>query len=152
MPIIFAREVLEQVVQDITPLLLLHYEELTLHKDRVKLNPHWDNYACLEATSHHALQIFTARDAGALVGYAVFFVQPHPHYRDLLTAHNDLLFVHPQHRGTTGLRLIRYCERQLAPHAHKVLWHVKPGTPLAALLPKLGYGLEEHIFATFLGA
>lgn len=146
----FARELLFEVVEDITPLLQLHYEELTRNKDRVRLDPMWEKYAQLEASARDALQIFTARDAGALVGYAAFFVQPHLHYRDLFPAINDVVFVHPQHRGATGLRLIRYCERELKPFAQKIVFHVKPDTPMAALLPKLGYALEEHVFGKFL--
>lgn len=146
----FAREILFEVVEDVQPLLALHYEELTLHKDRVKLDPMWERYAHLEASHRDALQIFTAREEGVLVGYAAFFVQPHLHYRALFPAINDVIFVHPKHRGTAGVRLIRFCERELKPHAQKIVFHVKPETPMAALLPRLGYALEEHNFGKFL--
>jgi hypothetical protein len=148
--VLFSRELLFEVVEDIQPLLLLHYAELTRNKERVKLDPIWERYAQLEASNPQALQIFTARDDGALVGYAAFFVQPHLHYRDLFPAINDVLFVHPDRRDSTGLRLIRYCEKQLKPHAQKIVFHVKPDTPMAALLPKIGYQPEEMIFGKFL--
>lgn len=146
----FAREILFEVVEDVQPLLQLHYEELTLNRDRVKLDPMWEKYAQLEASHRDALQIFTARDEGALVGYAAFFVQPHLHYRSLFPAINDVIFVHPQRRDSTGLRLIRHCERELKPYAQKIVFHVKPDTPMAALMPKLGYALNEHVFGKFL--
>lgn len=147
----FAREILFEVIDDIQPLLQLHYGELTRDKDRVKLEPMWERYAQLEATGRDLLQIFTARDDdGALVGYACFFVQAHLHYRALFPAINDVLFIRPDRRDSTGLRLIRFCERELKPYADKIVFHVKPGTPMAALLPRLGYALEEHIFGKFL--
>jgi hypothetical protein len=143
------------VVEDVQPLLALHYEELTLNKERVKLDPMWERYAQLEASHRDALQIFTARDDGALVGYAAFFVQPHLHYRALFPAINDVIFVHPQRRNSTGLApdpLLR--ARAEAVRAEDRQFHVKPATPMAALLPKLGYGVngepEELIFGKFL--
>jgi L-amino acid N-acyltransferase YncA len=147
----FAREILFEVIDEIQPLLALHYAELARNKDRVKLEPMWERYAHAEASGRDAFQIYTARDEqGVLVGYAAFFVQPHMHYRELFPAINDVIFVHPQHRDSTGLRLIRFCERELQKYAHKIVFHVKLDTPMAALLPRLGYALEEHVYGKFL--
>lgn len=145
-----ARESLYEVVEDIAPLLSAHSRELTNNRDRVVLDPMWEKYAQLEASAPNALQIFTAREDGKLVGYAVFMVQPHLHYRALFPAINDLLYTRPEERGTTGLRLIRFCEQELAAVAHKIVWHAKPGTVLEKLLPKLGYAPEESIWGKFL--
>lgn len=139
-----------EVIEDIMPLLDMHYAELTRDKDRVKLDPMWERYAQLEASGRDALQVYTARNGETLVGYAAFFVQPHLHYRALFPAINDVVYVHPEHRGSVGLRLIRHCERELKPFAHKIVFHVKSDTPMAALLPRLGYALEEHVFGKFL--
>jgi hypothetical protein len=150
--IAFAREHLAGVMPDIAPLLQLHYQELTRNKDRVKLDPQWDKYEQIEASAPDALQVFTARQARALVGYAAFFVHAHPHYRELVVAANDVIFVHPDLRGSAGVRLIRFCERSLAATAHKVLWHVKPGTAMQSLLAHqhMGYELEELMYGKFL--
>lgn len=144
-----ARESLYEVVEDITPLLPRHSRELTNNRDRVVLDPMWEKYAALEA-SGDVLHIYTARDDGALVGYAVFFVQAHLHYRSLFPAINDLLWVKPEERGTSGLRLIRFCEQELAAVADKIVWHSKPDTVLEKLLPRMGYAMEETIWGKFL--
>lgn len=147
-----AREILFEVVEDVQPLLQAHYEELCLSKDRMALDPMWERYAQLEATDRDALQIYTARDEGALIGYAAFFVTAHLHYRAFIPAINDVLFISPVARGSTGLRFIRYCEQELARFAQKIVWRVKSGTPMHLLLqhPKLGYALDELAYGKFL--
>lgn len=146
----FAREILFEVVEDVQPLLQAHYEELCLHKDRMALDPMWERYAQLEASHRDALQIYTAREHGALVGYAAFFVSAHLHYRAFIPAINDVVFVAPSARGSTGVRFIRHCEQELKPFAHKVVWRVKPDTPMAKLLARLEYAVDEIAYGKFL--
>jgi L-amino acid N-acyltransferase YncA len=146
----FGTERLYEVAGEADALLRLHYEELTLNKDRVKLDPMWQRYAELERVG--VLHVFTARDRSDLVGYAAFFVQPHMHYADLSAALNDVLFLHPAHRqGTTGIRFLKYCEQQLkALGAHKIVWHAKLDTSLIPILKRLGYITEEISLGKFL--
>ena len=141
--IAFARECLCDVIQEVDALLKLHYEELTLHKERIKLDPDWPMYTALEHMER--LVLFTARDDGRLVGYAAFFVQPHIHYRKTIVAQNDVLFLHPEHRkGTTGIRFIRFSEQCLQGlKVDKIIWHVKFSLDLRPILHRLGYADEE---------
>jgi predicted GNAT superfamily acetyltransferase len=86
---------------------------------------------------------------GVLVGYSVNFVMRHLHYADLCVASNDLLFVSKEHRhGRLGLQLIRATEaRAKEEGARLMLWHAKPNTPLADIMPRLGYGVQDIIFS-----
>lgn len=139
----FQQELIYDVVEEIESLLELHYQELTLNKDKVKLKPIWSKYADLERAD--ALVVYTAREGGKLIGYSVFFVNRHLHYEDLVHAQNDILYLHPDHRlGMTGIRLIKFSEQQLkALGVNKVTWHAKHNTSLIPILTRLGYRNEE---------
>ena len=146
----FKAEPLEPAFTDAAPLLEMHYQELTLNKDAVKLKPMLENYRQIERTGK--LAVYTARDDGALVGYGVFFVAPHIHYADTVVAMNDVLFLHPAHRrGSMGTRLIKFCEQALrARGAHKIAWHIKLSLDWSPILARLGYATEEITVAKLL--
>ena len=93
----FAREDLADVRGEIAPLLERHQAELASFPD-ILADCDWDFYA--QAQSIGLLQIFTAREAGKLVGYAVFVVRKHPHYKRHTWANNDVIWVLPAHRRT----------------------------------------------------
>lgn len=144
------QELLYEIIQEVDDLLNLHYEELTMNKDKVKLKPIWPTYAALEAAD--AFVVFTAREEGKLIGYSAFFVNRHLHYEDLVLAANDVLFLHPDHRlGMTGIRLIKFSEKQLSARgAHKITWHAKHNTSLIPILTRLGYRNEEVVMGKIL--
>jgi GNAT superfamily N-acetyltransferase len=141
--IAFAQELLCEVVQEVQPLLELHYQELTLNKDLVKLDPRWQDYRLLEQLGRFV--IFTARDDGNLVGYSAYFLNKHLHYSGLTVAQNDVLFVHPDsRRGTTALRFLTYAEEQLkALGADKLVYHIKFSLDWRPILHRRGYADEE---------
>jgi GNAT superfamily N-acetyltransferase len=146
----FQRERLFDVADDVEGLLQLHYDEVALHRDAVPLDPNWARYAMTEEAGQ--LAIFTARDAGRVVGYSVFFVSPHMHYDSTLTAVNDVLFLHPAYRkGACGIRLIKFSEQELkAQGVKRVLWHIKFNKDFSAILHRLGYADEEKIVGKML--
>jgi hypothetical protein len=130
------------------PLLVKHYEELTLHKEVVKLLPKWPDYLTLEAMGRFV--VFTARDAsGQLLAYNAFFINTHMHYSDLTVAVNDVFYIRDENRhGTLALRFLRYTETALKGlGAQKVAYHYKHGNNFGALLTsrRLGYQDEEGV-------
>lgn len=157
----FQEESFHAVVEEIVPLLRDHYDELTLHKDVVQLDPDWRLYEALHRDQ--MLRIYTARDDDVLVGYAIFFVNYHPHYRQLLRAVNDVLFLAKDYRhGSTGLRLVAFADQALVDlGVQRIHWHLKIAThgmehvgihkPLGAdrdLVPifkRMGYEVEETV-------
>ena len=132
-------------------LLEQHYDELTLHKEHVKLNVDWERYRALEKAGK-LLAIF-AKVGGELVGYSVFILGTNMHYRDLKTANNDVLFLaKPYRNGTTlGLRLIRESEKRLLElGVNKVIWHIKKSRDFGPVLARMGYIEEEVLMGKIL--
>jgi hypothetical protein len=140
----FQEETLAEVWIELQVLLPLNYEELTLNKDHVKLDPDWNRYQCMSDNSE--LSIFTARDGVELVGYAFFFVLPHIHYKNLVVANNDVLFLKKEYRtGMTGIKFLKYCDEQLKSRCDKITWHIKDTNDFSPLLKRMGYSVEDTI-------
>lgn len=141
----YSKESLGDVISEAEPLLQRHYQELTLNRDVVKLNPDWRRYSELEHAG--AFHVFTAREVGRLIGYSAFFLSTHLHYKDLVVASNDVLYLHPDARdGMTGIRLIKISESGMkALGAAKITWHAKYSNDLQQILARLGYANEEAI-------
>jgi GNAT superfamily N-acetyltransferase len=108
----FQVEKFAQFELDLRPIIPLHYEELALNKDRIKLDLDFRRYERIE--QERQMLIATVRDDGRLVGYSVELVLPHLHYQNAgLMAWTDIYFVLPQYRNGTGARLIAFAERKL---------------------------------------
>lgn len=142
----FVRETLSAVKEEIQPLLEKHWKEIALYPD-ILLNPDWERYAGVE--EHGALRIYTIRNDGTLVGYAVFFVLPSPHYKDSLQAGEDILFLDASLRGHfVGVRFMKFCEEELTKEGVQVVrHHTKAKFSFAPLLEHLGYELEDLVYA-----
>jgi hypothetical protein len=132
---------------EVQPLLSAHWVEIATHPD-ITLDPIREKYESLQASD--LLRIYTARDRnGNLIGYAVYIVGPHLHYRDSLCASQDVLFVakHARH-GSMGTRLITYADNALwADGVQNVFQHVKVDHDFGRLLERLGYTQVEKIYA-----
>lgn len=145
---IYSRESLLVIKDEMATLLDNHYEELTLNKHVVKLNPDWERYAKLEAEGK--LHWFCCRDGdGKLVGYSGFFLDTHIHYKDLVVATNDVYYMDSQYRkGVAWFKLLRYSEQQMfSLGAHKVVWHLKDSYDFSPILLKNGYKKEDSLYA-----
>jgi len=151
MSISYQQELLHQVESDIKPLLEKHWEEIALNKDRIKLNPDWEAYDKLEREGK--LSIFTARDAGTLVGYFVVISATHIHYKDHVFASNDIIYLSPEYRkGFVGIRLIKFAEKCLREDGVSVfLINMKEHRPFSKVVERLGFNLTETIYSKFLG-
>lgn len=143
----FARETLFDVIEDVEPLLQLHYEELCINRDVVKLAPRWDVYAALEQAG--AFVIYTAREAGELVGYSAYFVNQNMHYADLTVGMNDVFYIRDDYRrGTTAMRFLKHCEAELKSiGVRKLVYHCKAANNFAPILHRLGFRDEEVMTA-----
>jgi len=135
----------DSIKEPIQLLIKRHYAELTLDKDVMKLAPDWDRYN--ELNSLGKLSIVAAYDGDKMVGYSVFFLNEHIHYKNNIIANNDVLFLAPEYRlGMTGIKLIKYSEmilQQLG--VSKVIWHVKMAKDFRKLLHRMGYQDEDII-------
>lgn len=139
------RETYDGVIEDIKPLLTKHWQEIARNRERIELNPDYGRYKELE--NRGALFIFTAREDGKILGYAIYFVGPHLHYRDHKWALSDIFWVTPERRGImVGKRLFGLAEKVLRENGVSVMHTTsKIAHPSAGrLLEHFGH---EHIEA-----
>jgi GNAT superfamily N-acetyltransferase len=143
--ITFQRESVSEVVaEEVAPLLSAHWREIAHYQD-IELDPDWEFYRTAPF-----LRLFTARDEGTLVGYAVFMVARNKHYQASLQAVQDVLFVLPEYRGcTVGYRLIKFSDAQLKAEGVQVVYqHVKSAhRQMCRALDHQGYELVDLIYA-----
>lgn len=129
-------------------LLHEHWEELATHKAFMVLKPDWAKYAQLEAAGV-LLTLGAFTHEGKAVGYSSSIIGNNLHYADLCYAHNDVLFVAKDYRrGRLGLQLIKETERLAkARGAQLMIWHAKEDTALMAVLPRIGYGVQDVLYS-----
>ena len=146
----YQQEFLSQVQSDIEPLINLHWKEIALNQDNVKLNPDWEAYANLE--SEGKLQIFTAREGDLLVGYFVVTLGYNIHYKDHLCASNDVIYMHKDYRkGFAGIRLIKFAEKTLREDGVSTLTiNTKIHQPFDKVLERLKFKPIERVYSKYL--
>ena len=150
MPVTFQRETYEQTVTDIQPLLVAHWKEVANYQEEIPLEPDWARYQVLEKAG--ALVILTCRKDLRLIGYSVFILHRHVHYKSCLVGSNDVLFLDAGERKSgSGIRLIKESEKLLKSlGVHRITWHVKPVNDFSPLLRRLGCMQEEVIMGKLL--
>lgn len=144
-------ETVAQIKPDMQELIREHWEEIAHDKDQIPLDPDYEAYQRLEALGK--VLICSARIDGKLVGYSIFFVTQHPHYKSTKVASNDILYLQKQYRGTgLGPELIRFSESAvLLQGAKKVTWHIKPEFDFSSILSRMDYHLDELVYARVVG-
>ena len=127
-------ETLADVKDECGDLIVAHWREIAVWQD-IPLDPEWTTYEHLEKAG--MLVIYTVRTVNEkLVGYAVFAMRKHIHYKNHSWAHNDIVFVHPDYRdGRIGRQLVRFWEQDLkARGIHVVHVNVKVAHPALDLV------------------
>ncbi len=135
---VIARERVVDVLEEIKPILLEHWAELSLYSD-IPLDPEYDVYEMLDKKG--LLALYTIRTAGVLVGYAVYFVRKHMHYRQHTWALSDIILVKKEHRNLgMGMKLFDTIESEM-----KSYWGVDVlHTMTKVMHPELAYLLESR--------
>jgi len=146
--IAFAKERFADVIDEAMPLLYRHWQELARYPD-IELAVDYDSYRAIEAAGK--LAVYTARDAGMLVGYAAFIVGANSHYcTSGPQAKQDVVYIAQEHRGgRVGLNFLRFCDDQLQADGVVVVYqHEKVSHPaLGRVLAHIGYENVERIWA-----
>ena len=147
----YQRETVDGLLVEIMPLLMRHYEEIAWRKEQIKFDPDLDRYRKLEAADF--LRIYTARTDGILVGYAVFIISMHLHYKANKVATNDIFYVEPSMRGAmVGRRLIGHVERELKAEGVEVIsLHIKTAHNWQKLAEHWGYEQNEVNMKKWIG-
>lgn len=142
----YGLESIDGLWDELDPLIREHYEEIAHFKD-IPLEPHREAYALMQKSG--ALRVFTARMDGVLIGYVIFTVAPALHYRSSVQAHEDVVFVSKEHRGTgVGLTLLKYAHASLEMEGVQVIYHhVKRAHPtLGKILEVMGFSPIDTIY------
>lgn len=92
----YMQERWRDVWSEMSPLWLLHWEEVAIHRDYIKLDPDVAEYQRIEDAGQ--LQLVAVREAGRLIAYHISFVKPHIHYKPHLHAFVDVYYVLPEFR------------------------------------------------------
>lgn len=151
MSVTFQEEGFASVDEHFFDLFRQHYEEIAWRKDKIKLNPDMDKYKAM--ADNGMAKMYTAREDGAIVGYAIWFLVKHLHYKDTLKAMNDILYVAPEKRGgMLGMNLIRYSEQELIKHGvHTVGLHIKKSFDWGYVAERMGFEPVETLYEKYVG-
>ena len=139
-----------QFLPEFEKLFPLHYEELCVTKE-FPLEPDLDAYRAL--ANAKMLRCITCRADGELIGYIVFTISRHMHYRSCVTAFEDLYFVRKDYRkGRVGIKLFQYAEKVLRQFGiHRIVMHTKVHLDNSRLFEYLGYKWTDKVFTKILG-
>jgi GNAT superfamily N-acetyltransferase len=134
----YGRETYSEIVPDLRPILEEHWKELALYDD-IPLDPDYGVYNSLEQAG--VLRVYTVRHSvEGLVGYAVYFVRRHHHYKRHTWAISDVILVRSAHRNAgVGNALFDFLERALKAEGVDVIH-----TMTKAAHPELAYLLEAR--------
>ncbi len=133
---------------------MVHIQWAETMRDGLPLVPDWGQYRRLERAGVY--KAIGAIQAGRLIGYNSFFVQPTLHHSTSILAINDLVYIAPEHRkGLAGALLITRAESMLKGlGVRKIVYASKPyldlardstDAKLASLFRRLGYTDAETI-------
>ena len=147
----YKEEQYDDVIDEIKPLLDRHYEEIALDKDVIKLNPDYSAYKSMNMRG--VIKIVTARQGDELIGYCICVVKPHLHYKDSLTAHNDIFYIKPEYRqGLTGVKLFKETEKIMNEYGvQRIIMNVKRSNDIGAIFERLGYTESERVYTKIIG-
>lgn len=138
-------------IEELKVIIPAHYDELCVTKD-FPLMPDYEAYGRLYVAG--MLRCITARDESndELIGYAIFIVSPHLHYKTCKTAMEDIYFLKKEHRlGRTGIRLFQFAEAALrADGVNRIIMHTKIHLDNSRLFEYLGYRHTDKLYTKIL--
>ena len=94
--ITYKEEKLIDILDEMKPMLLKHWEELANYQDIRSLNVDYDSY--IKLNELELIRIFTVRDSSKLIGYASFYISNNLHYKNWLHAACDVYYLDPEYR------------------------------------------------------
>jgi hypothetical protein len=140
----------EDILFEIHPLHLMHWEETEVHRHGLALNPDYDNLIARERAG--GLLQFTVRaEDGTLVGNLRLYLATSTHTQTRY-ASEDTVYIHPQHRGGyTVITLLRFAETcLLALGIREARFTTKLSKNVDVLMRRAGYQPVATEFVKFL--
>ena len=122
-----------------------HYEELCVTKE-YPYEPNYEAYRNLANAG--MLRTITCRADGELIGYIIFIVTPHLHYKSCITASEDVYFIKKEYRkGRIGIKLFQYAEKVLKDRGiNRIVLHTKVHLDNSRLFEYLDYKQTDKIY------
>lgn len=113
MPVTFQIEDFDTFYRDGQHIFPVHFEELSLNKDKIPYGIDEEIYHTCER--NRMLLILTARLDGRMIGYVLsLVVKHHPHNKDAGPySTTDMFYILPEHRNGIGVRLLLENQRRL---------------------------------------
>jgi hypothetical protein len=142
----FQVEAFSGAFRDAEKLMRRHWEEIAQNKQLLNLNPDVEKYELLDAAGK--LLLVTARCQGVLVGYFLWVLVDHPHYRDVRVADDDLHYLAPEFRvGLSGYNFVkRACEFAIERGARLLVMREKIGHEHPALMKRLKFKPTDVVY------
>jgi predicted acetyltransferase len=127
----------------------LHYDELSVTKE-VPLEPDYDAYRRMADAG--MLRCIICRVDEEVIGYIIFIIQPHLHYKSCMSAFEDVYFIKKEYRkGRVGIKLFQYAEKVLKHIGVKrVSMHTKVHADNSRLFEYLNYKWTDKTFTKML--
>jgi ribosomal protein S18 acetylase RimI-like enzyme len=134
------------VEDDLETMMHAHWRECSKDHDAVPFDPDWLVAYTMERCG--TLHCFGLYSDGGLVGYAIFQVSAHLHFKSTRYAFNSGLYVKPEcRRGNAGSKLLVESERLLGRMGIKKITYSVPDTSaLGPVLKKGGYVPSETYY------
>jgi glycosyltransferase involved in cell wall biosynthesis len=148
--ITFQQEAPSPFADEAMELFKKHYEEIAERQDVIELDPNIERYNLLHRTK--ALEIHTARDNGKLIGYSLWVVVNHLHYKKSITASSDVLYISPEYRkGMLGYKFIKWTTEEIKKrNPQRILFHMKPFLDYGKIVERLGGHYFEKTYSIVL--
>lgn len=142
----FQKEAPQPFAQEAMDLFNAHFHEIAERTDVIELDPDIEAYERLYAQGK--LEIHTIREDDKLIGYSIWFVMNHLHYKKSLTANSDVLFLHPDFRkGITGVKFITWSLNEIKKRKpQRIAFHMKPFLDYSPIIERLGAKYFEKTY------
>jgi GNAT superfamily N-acetyltransferase len=108
---VFARERMEDVVEEMKLLHQAHWDETETHRHGLTLNPDYEIFIRYERAGRYVL--FTLRNDGRLQGNCALYLDKSTHTQTLLATEDTLYLLPEARKRRAATRFIEYCENAL---------------------------------------
>lgn len=123
-----------------------HFAEVkSFYKEGLKQSIDWDLYKTIGKNGN--LKIYTVRDNDILIGYNMYFITTHLHYKYIKVADHDALFLLPKYRkGFIGYKFLKFCTQELKKKVNTIVLSSKASKSIEVIANRLGYKLLDQKF------
>ena len=108
---VFARERMEDVVEEMKLLHQAHWDETETHRHGLTLNPDYEIFIRYERAGRYLL--FTLRNDGRLQGNCALYLDKSTHTQTLLATEDTLYLLPEARKRRAATHFIEYCENAL---------------------------------------